>query len=40
MVLLRIEWFHGNCVGVEPNTVKEHFFCPSCQKKKKKGFWK
>ncbi|KAF7722077.1 hypothetical protein EC973_003726 [Apophysomyces ossiformis] len=28
------EWFHGKCVGINPKTVVEHYFCDACSKSK------
>lgn len=31
-----LEWFHGACVGLKPNSIADHYFCNSCLKAKKK----
>ncbi|KAI8098740.1 uncharacterized protein BX664DRAFT_6057 [Halteromyces radiatus] len=28
-----IEWFHGQCVGINPKSVIKHYYCDNCQKK-------
>jgi hypothetical protein len=28
-----LEWFHGACVGLKPNSVTDHYFCKSCTNK-------
>lgn len=29
-----LEWFHGACVGLKPNSVTDHYFCKSCTSKR------
>lgn len=30
-----LEWFHGDCIGLKPNSVTDHYFCDSCTSKRR-----